>query len=108
MEVHCVDECEDWELGATVENKLVCLHDDYCSDGKRFTELEEEECDDKNEDEFDGCSKDCLIEPGYICGSYDPPSADYEDTCDPGCEKSCSDDACDIVFEEDEITIACT
>jgi len=26
-----------------------------------------EECDDSNNDDFDGCSMNCLVEIGYIC-----------------------------------------
>ena len=41
-----------------------------CSNG-RIDRAFGEKCDDGNLEEEDGCSRDCLIEPGYNCKTWD-------------------------------------
>ncbi len=43
-----------------------------CGDGKRFTL----ECDDGNNEDGDGCSRDCKIEPEYNCTGGSPEGRD--------------------------------
>ena len=45
---------------------------EYCGDGKKFVL----ECDDGNNRDGDGCSRDCRIEAGYTCTGGAPDSAD--------------------------------
>lgn len=48
---------------------------EYCGDGKRYIH----ECDDGNNKDGDGCSRDCRIESGYRCtgGTPDTPDQCY-------------------------------
>ena len=43
-----------------------------CGDGKKFVLA----CDDGNNNDGDGCSRDCKIEQGYICRGGSPNTRD--------------------------------
>ena len=45
---------------------------EHCGDGHKFVL----ECDDGNNRDGDGCSRDCKIEPGYTCTGGTPDNAD--------------------------------
>lgn len=45
---------------------------EYCGDGLKFVH----ECDDGNNNDGDGCSRDCQVEAGYTCTGGTPNSAD--------------------------------
>lgn len=55
-------------------NPLSQLCNEKCGDGKRYFV----ECDDGNNNNFDGCSIDCKIEVGYTCVGGSP---NGPDTC---------------------------
>lgn len=48
----------------------LCL--ERCGDGNKFVL----ECDDGNNDDGDGCSRDCKIEEGFVCKGGSPDTAD--------------------------------
>ena len=57
------------EFNYDVSSQL-CI--EHCGDGKRFVL----ECDDGNNVDGDGCSFDCMIEPGFTCRGGSPNAAD--------------------------------
>ena len=85
----CIPECP---MGMVYNNyTYTCAP--ICGDG---TKLSTEECDDENSSNGDGCSADCIIEPGFKCFEPAPtsPSSCYpicsdgivagSETCDDG------------------------
>ena len=64
------DQCRQ-EFNYDASSQL-CI--EVCGDGKRFVL----DCDDGDNDDGDGCSMDCKVEPGYICRGGSP---NTDDSC---------------------------
>ena len=60
-------------------NPLSELCNEKCGDGKRYVF----ECDDGNNNNFDGCTSDCYVEVGYTCRGGSPNSRDVCTTSTP-------------------------
>ena len=71
----------------------LCLEPSPCGNGVPDPG---EECDDGNDANCDGCSIDCTVEVGIVCGDGIP-NATCGEQCDAGGESSTCDDDCTIV-----------
>ncbi len=91
------EECDAGSDTSTEYNGCTydCMRNNYCGDG--IIQSANEQCDDGNEDDGDGCSSSCKIEPNFTCITQDGKSVcksllcgngkideDTAETCDDG------------------------